>query len=347
MVSLRDVARAAGVSPATASRALAQPSRVSEPKRALVRKAAADLGYPVPTGAGGPAVRECLGLVVPDLESPFFAGIAKAFQRRARAAGLSVLVADSDDDPRQETGPVREMGPHVRGIVLCSPRMSDRLLAELPSTPPILLVNRESARLASVTIDNQDGMRQAVQHLYALGHRRVAYAGGHRGSWSDAQRRQGLAAAAGELPGLQTVELGHFPSVFVGGVAAADLVLGSGATAVIAHNDLIALGILDRLLARGTAVPEQVSVVGFDDVPAATHVSPALTTVAVPLGLLGRTAVDVLLGGDLGPGGHEHATLRDEETDAERPWSRRLPVSLVVRASTGPAPATTTVRDPA
>jgi DNA-binding LacI/PurR family transcriptional regulator len=195
-----------------------------------------------------------------------------------------------------------------------------------------------------VTVDNADGIRQALVHVHALGHRRIAYAGGPTGSWSDAQRRHGLEAAAGSLPDVELVDLGHFPAVFAGGVAAADLVTARGATAVLAHNDLVALGIVDRLRIRGVAVPGQVSVVGFDDVPAATQVSPALTTVSVPLGLLGRLAVDALLDAPAVGGGADHGGRAAARTAADPTPSpdatgpvHRVAVSLVVRGSTGPA----------
>ncbi|NCT91208.1 LacI family transcriptional regulator [Cellulomonas sp. APG4] len=337
MVTLRDVARAAGVSPATASRALAQPARVSPERRRRVERAAVELGYSPTTASAEPVAGRTIGLVVPDMQNPFFAGIAKGVQHRARSAGISVVVADSDEDPRLENEILHQMTAQVSGIVLCSARMSDQALAALLETPEIVLVNRESEHLRSVIIDNDDGVRQAVTHLHALGHRRIAYAGGQWGSWSDRERRRGLEAAAHALPDVELVQLGHFPTIFAGGVAAADLVSASGATAVIAHNDLIALGILDRLRARGTRVPDDVSVVGFDDIPGATHVSPTLTTVSVPLRLLGRTAVDLLLDPEhLVPEPPAAAVGLDE--DDEVPRTQTMPVSLVVRDSTGPAP---------
>ena len=333
MVTLRGVARAAGVSPATASRALADPDAVATDRRERVRRAADDLGYRRP-GAPPPArTVQRLGVIVPDLENPFFSGVVKGMQHRARAARLTVFVADADEDPQVEGELVQQLAAEVDGLVLCSPRMSGRTLAALPPGPAVLLVNREAPDLASITIDNADGVRQALAHVHALGHRRVAYAGGPAGSWSDGERRRGLDAAIAGLADVDVVHLGHFPPVFSGGVAAADLVVASGATAVIAHNDLMALGILDRLRARGVDVPRQVSVVGFDDVPAATQVSPALTTVAVPIRLIGRTAVDVLLEEVLRPA---DATAPGPPTD--RP-ARRIPVALVVRGSTGPGPA--------
>ncbi len=336
MVTLRDVARAAGVSPATASRALAQPAKVSPARRESVRRAAAELGYRGPRHEDD-ETRRCLGLIVPDMENPFFASIAKTIQRRARAAGLAVLIADTEEDAQLEADPIAQMGPLVDGFVLCSPRMSTAALESLARTPEIILVNRVSEHLRSVVIDNQDGIRQALRHLDALGHRRIAYAGGQAGSWSDAERRHGLQVAAAELPDVEILPLGQFPPVYAGGVAAADLAVAGGATAVIAHNDLIALGVLNRLRTRAIAVPEQMSVVGFDDIPAATQVSPTLTTVATPLAQVARTAVDMLLEPSL-PGATAPGV--DDASSALDPAHRSLllPVSLVVRGSTGPAP---------
>jgi LacI family transcriptional regulator/LacI family repressor for deo operon, udp, cdd, tsx, nupC, and nupG len=320
-VTLRDVARAAGVSPATASRALSAPDLVAPERRELVQRVARELGYR-PNRAARELITGRTGhlcLVVPDLENPFFSAVAKAVQARARATGHAVVVADAEEDPQLEAELVAQLGAQADGVLLCSPRMSADDLADVAAGDrPVLLVNREGAGLPSVVVDNSDGVRQAVRHLHALGHRRLAYAGGPAGSWSDARRRDGLAAL--DL-GVEVVDLGAHAPVFAGGVAAADLALASGATAVLAHNDLMALGVLDRLRARGVRVPQDVSVVGFDDAPVATLVAPALTTVAVPLARLGRTAVDLL--------------LTPREATAPRTV---LPVELVVRASTAPPP---------
>lgn len=337
-VTLQDVAREAGVSPATASRALNSPELVAPARREHVRQVAAQLGYR-PNRAARELITGRTGnlcLVVPDLENPFFAAVAKGVQARARALGLAVVVADSEEDGRLEAELVGRLGAQVDGVVLCSPRMPDEALDEaLTHAVPLLLVNREHRGAASVVIDNADGVRQAVAHLHALGHRRLAYAGGPAGSWSDARRREGLNRAAASLPGTEVVDLGHVAPVFAGGVAVGDLVVASGATAVLAHNDLVALGILNRLTSRGVRVPEDVSVVGYDDSPAATLVAPALTTVRVPLARLGRDAVDALVN-------HAPRAARRRAvagaSDDETPAPVRLPVELVVRDSTGVPP---------
>ncbi|MCK9793103.1 LacI family transcriptional regulator [Isoptericola sp. 4D.3] len=319
MVTLRDVARAAGVSLATASRALSDAPHVSATNREQVARAAQSLGYrPHPaaraltTGSTG-----TVGLVVPDLANPFFAAVAKGVQARARETGREVLVADTDEDVTVEPDVITRLADRVDGLVLCSPRMSADALGDVASGGRVALVNREAPGVPSVSFDIADGVRQALDHLRALGHDAVAYVGGPRGSWSDAERRAASSALAGDA----LLDLGSFRPTHGGGVQAADLALAAGATAVLCFNDLVALGVLARLHARGVAIPDDVSVVGFDDVAAASLVTPALTTVAVPLARAGREAVDLLA-----PGG-----------DAPH---RRLPVELVVRSSTAPvAPA--------
>lgn len=331
MVTLRDVARAAGVSLATASRAMSDAPHVSAANRAQVARAAESLGYrPHPaaraltTGSTG-----TVGLVVPDLANPFFAAVAKGVQARARATGREVLVADTDEDVTVEPDVIARLGDRVDGLVLCSPRLpTDRLGPLLASAGgPVALVNREAPDIPSVSFDIADGVRQALDHLRALGHDVVAYAGGPRTSWSDAERRTALGALSTGTTGDAVLDLGSFRPTHGGGVQAADLALAAGATAVLCFNDLVALGVLARLHARGVATPADVSVVGFDDVAAASLVTPALTTVAVPLARAGQVAVDLLAGVSPAP---EH---------------RRLPVELVVRASTAPATPASAVTD--
>ncbi len=335
MVTLRDVARLAGVSPATASRALSAPDLVAPERREQVQRAARELGYR-PNRAARELITGRTGnlcLVVPDLENPFFAAVAKGVQARARTLGHAVFVADAEEDPRMESELVAHLGGQVDGAILCSPRMADADLDRLAEDVPLVLVNREHGTLPSVVIDNADGVRQAVAHLHALGHRRLAYAGGPTDSWSDTRRRHGLRDVSHGLNDVEVVDLGHFAPVFAGGVAAADLVAASGATAVLAHNDLVALGILNRLQARGLRVPEDVSVVGYDDIPAATLVSPALTTVTVPLARLGRESVDLLVASGLRAG---------RQTPAERAIAAAVAAATGAPGDTRPAGASST-----
>lgn len=333
-VSAREVARLAGVSVSTVSRTLARPDRVAPDTRERVLSAARSVGY-----RANPAARTlitgqtgAIGVVVPDLENPFFASVAKGVQRRAQSVGYALLLADSDEDPLQEAELVRTMARHVDGVVLCSPRGSDAMLADLAEGCPIVLVNRRSEDIPAVVVDNRDGVRQALDHLRALGHRTVAYVGGPRGSWSNGERLEAF-RSIGAKYGLTLVELGCFRPFVSGGVAAADLVIASEATAVLAYNDLIALGMLERLRRRGVRVPEDVSVVGVDNVPVAALTSPPLTTVELPRVGSGRAGVDLLM-----------AVLGGSTAVTSREPLHQLSVQLIVRGSTGPPAARSGVR---
>jgi LacI family transcriptional regulator len=323
--TIRDVARAAGVSPSTVSRALSMPDVVSPVTRDRVHRAAERLGYAPNRAARGLITGRTgnLGLVVPDLANPFFPEVVKSVQARAREADCAVLLADTDEDAAAEVSLARSLVKQVDGLVLCSPRMDEEDLRGVTGDVPVVLLNRRCGDLPAVSFDNVDGMRQAVAHLQALGHRSVAWVGGPEASWSHGERLTGLRTAT-ERAGLRLVEVGAFPPYFEGGVAAADQVVASGVTSVVAFNDVMALGLLSRLQTRGVAVPDDLSVVGVDDIPLSGMVSPSLTTVGLAKERAGRQAVDLLL-----------ALLRDPERARDARTRRELAPQLLVRGSTG------------
>ncbi|MGV8978665.1 MAG: LacI family DNA-binding transcriptional regulator [Cellulomonas sp.] len=324
-VNARDVARVAGVSVSTVSRALARPDDVAAETLARVLDTARGMGYRPNLTARGLITghRGAIGLIVPDLENPFFSSVTKGVQSRARAAGYAVMIADSDEDPTQEADLVREMNRHVDGIVLCSPRAPDAVINELAQECVLALVNRRCGDLPTVLIDNLDGVRKAMSHLRALGHRTIAYVGGPSVSWSSHERLGAARRVAAEHTDTELIDLGFFKPYVSGGVAAADVLIASGATAVLAYNDLVALGLLERLRQRGVEVPGDISVVGVDNIPMAALSTPALTSVGIPLVNCGRAGVDMLLG-----------LLRDPAAAATH--HHDLSFQLVVRESTGP-----------
>jgi DNA-binding LacI/PurR family transcriptional regulator len=327
-VTIKDVARAAGVSPATVCRALSTPDLVRAETRERVRRSATELGYSPNRAARGLITGRTgnLGLVVPDLGNPFFPAVVKGIQARAREADYAVFLADTDEDPAAEAQLVRTLAKQVDGLVLCSPRISEAELRDFAAQTPLVMLNRRVGRIPAVTFANGDGMRQAVTHLTALGHRRIAYVAGPRVSWSNRERVRGLRLAAAAA-GAELIEIGPVQPQFDGGVAAADPVLATGVTAVVAYNDVIALGLLSRFTARGIAVPAAISVLGFDDIALAAMVHPSLTTVGLPMESSGRAGIDLLLG-----------LLQDPARfGATR---RELDTQLMVRGSTGPAPRT-------
>jgi DNA-binding LacI/PurR family transcriptional regulator len=323
--SIHDVAAVANVSVATVSRSFTAPHTVRESTRARVLAAAGALGYEPNRAARGLITGRTgnVGVIVPDVGNPYFQAVLKGAQARAREADYAVFVADGQEDAAEEEALIRAMGKQVDGIVLCSSRLAPATLARLEPTPTLVLVNRLVPGRPSVVVDSAGGMRQAMRHLADLGHVRCAFVAGPRRSWSDRERRRGLHAGA-RAAGAEIVTIGPVVPQFASGAAAADRVLESGATAVLAYNDLVAVGILSRLTELGVHVPNELSVVGFDDIPLAAMVTPPLTTVTAPTELAGRAAVEALLD-------------RLERGDAAPLAAvKRLPTTLVVRGSTSP-----------
>ncbi|GAB3175475.1 hypothetical protein GCM10027059_49090 [Myceligenerans halotolerans] len=270
--------------------------------------------------ADAATLREALGGVtavllnreLPPATASANAGVAGAASAGAGAASTQGGERTSAAGPAGGAGSARTAAASAMaarpGAEVTAPR--DAAPAVVPEIP-------------AVTLDDADGVAQILGHLSSLGHREVGVAAGPTASWSGARRVAGLHAAA-ERWGVRLVELGEFRPHFAGGTQAADHALASGVTAVVVFNDLMALGVLDRLRQRGVDVPGEMSVVGYDDVPLATLVTPALTTVRVPLDRLGRRAVDLLL-----------ARLSGTTTAA----GAQLPVELVIRGSAGTVPA--------
>ena len=330
---IHDVARRAEVSVATVSRSFTAPETVRAATRARVLHAAGELGYQPNRAARGLITGRTgnVGVIVPDLGNPYFHSVLKGAQARARSADYAVFVADGQESAAEEEALIGAMSKQVDGILLCSSRLAPGTLAGLEPAPAVALLNRRVDGLSTVEVDSADGMRQAMSHLAALGHVRCAFVSGPRRSWSNQQRLRGLRAAA-KASGAEIVTVGPVAPQFEGGVDAAEQVLASGATAVLAYNDLVAAGILSRLARLGVAVPDELSVVGFDDIPLAAMLTPALTTVAAPTAEAGAAAVDTLLGA------MEREAAPGPQPQPE-PELRRLPATLVVRDSTAP-PAT-------
>jgi LacI family transcriptional regulator/LacI family repressor for deo operon, udp, cdd, tsx, nupC, and nupG len=324
-VTIRDVAARAGVSPATVSRVFSQPDAVAPETRRKVLIAAEELRYAPNPVARSLARRRTgnLGIVVPDIANSFSAAIIKAVQQEARRDGYALFVAASDESAEDEERSARALAPQVDGLLLASPVASDASLHELAGLVPIVVTNRLPDDVPAVLTEAGQATGHAAEHLHALGHRTVVYLAGPD-NYSDQNRRAGLHAACTRL-GLESVVLGPFPARFASGVRAADVVLAAGATAVIAFNDDIAAGLVNRFADRGVRVPDDVSVVGHDDTALAEMVTPRLTTVHIPAAAAGAAAVRMLVGQIQGDNG--------------APRRCELPGELIVRGSTGPAPA--------
>lgn len=320
--TIYDVAQAAGVAPSTVSRAFARPGRVSPQTAERIRRVAAGLGYRAnPLARALPTGRtSMLALVVPDVATPFCGEIIRGAQSAATAAGHTLLLADAHGSGSRGRETLERALSSVDGIVLATSRMPDPAIRTTARRCPVVVLNRAVTGVPCVVSDDPGGVRRAVQHLAELGHQRITYAAGPAQSWADGVRWRSLREAALERD-LQVRRVGPFPPTAAGGAAAARQFARQPGTAVLAYNDLIAIGLVRELTARGARVPRDVSVVGLGDTFAAELVTPALTTVAAPLGAMGATAVRHLL-----------AVVRGARPHAHEPVT--LPVRLVVRAST-------------
>jgi LacI family transcriptional regulator len=323
-VTIRDVARASGVHISTVSRTFSAPHMVNSDTRSRVLASAERLGYRPNRAARALITGRTynIGLIVADIANPFFPPLIKAAESQARKHDHHIFVADTNEDPALEEEVVRALAKQVDGVLLCSPRMSNALIEQLSRDVPLVVVNRQIAGLPAVVMDVAQGARLAIEHLIGLGHRDLALIGGPRGSWTSREIRRSAIATARAAQARLTV-LGPNQPTETGGLAIAEEVLRAGATAVLAYNDLMAIGLIEGLIEAGARVPRDVSVVGVDDIMLSRLTRPKLTTVATPTAAAGRR--------------HARAACRrrhDRRTTAHV----HLQTELVIRDSTGPGP---------
>ncbi|GLW08509.1 LacI family transcriptional regulator [Microtetraspora sp. NBRC 13810] len=325
--TIRDVARASGVHVSTVSRTFSAPHLVNTETRNRVLAAAEDLGYRPNRAARALTTGRThnLGLIVADIANPFFPPLIKSAQAHARERDYHVFVADTDEDPLVEEELIQTLTKQVDGVLLCSPRLSNRAIERLGADVPFVVVNRRVKGMSTVLMDVGHGARLAVAHLASLGHRRIGLVAGPSGSWTSGEMREAAAATAREA-GLDLSILGPNPPTEQGGLAAAGDVVKAGVTGVLAYNDMVAIGLIEGLYERGLRVPGDVSVIGVDDIVPGRLNRPKLTTVAMPTSAAGRTAVDLLL-------------QAVGAKDAATPALTTLETSLVVRESTAPPPS--------
>lgn len=334
-IGISDVATKAGVSLATVSRVMNGNFRVDPQIAERVRAAASELKYqPNPMGRNlARGKTDTIGVVVPDLGNPSFQGVLRGVSRAAAHDGYRVLIADSSEVSSEESILAGEARRRCDGVVLCAPRMGASELEELaPSLHPMVLVNRriDDAGSPSVIVDYGKGIQDLAGHLADLGHTSLAYVGGPASSASNALRLAGLEEFKLTHPHIDLTLLQN-GSTFEDGYESAEAVLATGATGILAFNDLTAMGLLSNLNERGISVPGDISVTGFDDIPFARYTTPSLTTAAVAIDDVGEYAWQQMR--DLLNG--------TEATDSIRVFEPHM----VVRGSTGvPAVARTAGR---
>jgi LacI family transcriptional regulator len=325
----------------TVSRTFSAPHLVNPETRSRVLASAESLGYR-PNRAARALITgrtHNIGLIVADIANPFFPPLIKAAESQARQRDYHIFVADTNEDAGAEEELVLALAKQVDGVLLCSPRMSNSMIEQLSREVPLVVINRLVAGLPAVVMDVGQGARLAVEHLVDLGHRELALLGGPRGSWTNREIRRAATTAARSADTTLTV-LGPNPPTEDGGAAAADLVRRSGSTAVLAYNDLMAIGLIEGLDQLGVRVPEDVSVVGIDDIALSRRTRPKLTTVANPTAAAGRTAVDMLLqhDGSWSTRARRVGARTINRDDRRTTAQVTLQTELVVRESTGPGP---------
>lgn len=294
--TIYDVAQAAGVAASTVSRTFARPGRVNSQTAERVRAAAAAIGYranPV-AQALSTARSRMIAVLVSDLANPIYAELLRGAQVAASAAGYGVLVEDTREDAAIERETAERILPMVEGVLLTSSRMSDAAIRGVAKQRPLVVMNRGLADVPCVVADEQRGARRAVEHLGEAGHRDLVYVAGPDASWPNGARWRAFSDACQELD-ITGRRIGPFEPTFAGGFEAALALGGSRASGVLVFNALMAVGVIRGLQQAGLRVPQDVSVVGFDDVLIGQIVSPALTTVSSPLQAMGATGLRNLL----------------------------------------------------
>ncbi|POH74554.1 LacI family DNA-binding transcriptional regulator [Arthrobacter glacialis] len=323
--TIHDVAALSGVAASTVSRALSTPARVNFRTRARIEAAAAQLNY-VPNAqakALSSGRTKAVAVLVADITNPFYFDIIRGTQLQLKAAGYTQLLVDTEESDEVEVNTIEQLQNTADGVILTASRLSDDALAQVAAKMPLVTINRSVPGVPSVVLDTPTATNQALDHLISLGHSHIAYLGGPETSSSNIRRWEALTAAA-KVRSVDVVRLGPFAPRTYAGAAAADALVHSGATAGIAFNDLLAIGMLQRLQARGVKVPEDISIVGCDDIFGADFCSPPLTTVTAPVEQAGRVAVTMLLS-QIEPG----RGLLPRSLSV-------LPTHLTIRGSTGP-----------
>lgn len=317
--SIKDIARAAGVSHSTVSRALQGSNQVSAGTVARIRKIAEEAGYRPSAAARSLVVgrSNTIGVVVTNIADPFVAGVVSGIEDMAEQHGYSVFLANSHADPQRELRVVRSFEERrVDGIIVTSSRVGALYVPvmERLRVPVVLLNNQHPSEFVhSVLIDNLGASYEATRHLVELGHRRIAYIGDRLGHQSDTERSAGYRRA------LEEAGIEFEPTLAVRGngmpeggedAMAQLLSLPQPPTAVFCYNDMTALGVMRRIRAIGLRIPRDVSVVGFDDLYLSQYLEPPLTTVRQPMRQMGRMAMETLL--HIFDGPHSTHNLRVE-----------------------------------
>lgn len=326
--NIRDVARRAGVSVATVSFVLneTQRHRIRPKTQDRVFGAVRELGYSRNVVARNLAVgrSHILGVIVSDIRNPFFPEITAAFQEAANLHDMEAIVMNTNYDRQRIKDSVnRLLALQVPGVAVLTSQIDPSIMEALASRgicAVYLDLGRVDRCVSNIAVDYEQGITAALEHVWELGHKRIGFIGGPPHLPSAQRRRTAFLAGAERIGAVQMRIVDADFSVQGGYVASSKLLAGFRASAIITANDLMAIGTIHAAYERRIRVPEDISVVGFDDIRFAEHTQPPLTTVAVPRGDIGRLAFQ---------------TLWTMISDPQKPGvEHRVPTRLIVRDST-------------
>lgn len=332
MATIKDVAKRAGLSVATVSRVMNASGPVSEDASRRTREAASALRYVTHGGARSliTAKTHTIGVLLPDIYGEFFSEVIRGLDQTAQAGSFHLLLSGSHNGKPEIEAAMRAMRGRVDGMIAMSPHLdAETLFENLPAAVPVVLLScaLRDDDYHVITIDNARGVQEMVQYLASLGHQRIAIIKGADGNYDAAERLRGYRKAlkdAGLSPDASLEVSGDFTEASGHRAALGLAGLAEPPTAIFASNDAMAIGALSALRERGLVVPDDMTVVGFDDIPLARYMNPALSSVHVPIIEMGERAVRRLI-----------AALAGEANSGSR---ERLPTRLVVRASSGNPP---------
>lgn len=325
--TIYDVAQAAQVAPSTVSRAFSRPGRLNAATERRIREVADRLGYRPNLTARGLSTGRTrnIGMLAPDVANPFFAEFLRTFQRVAGEQGYGVLFIDTDENPSHEPEALRTLASQTDGVVLCCPRSSEKALAVHLDPMRTVVVNKQLDGVGGVVIDSEEAIRDALGRIQQLGHESIVYARGPSSADSDRVRRRVVRSACRQR-GIEVTFTKAAKNEEALAAEAVALAVSREARLVVAHSDIAAVWIMHECHRQGILVPDDLSVVGHDNILLANMMTPPITTIDSRISDVATAAADALirLVGDEGD-----TTVRDQRIS--------VPAGFVDRGSLGPA----------
>lgn len=325
--TIYDIAKLSGFNPSTVSRALTTPGRINAKTEAKIKAAAAELNYQVnPFARALPTGRtKMLALIIADITNPVFFNVVRGAEAAAAIEGYTLVIAESQESSTNEAEALKRILPTVDGVLLVTTRLRDEEIQEINNQKPVVLINRKVPGVADVVPSNEKGIAEAVHHLADLGHKHIAFLSGPRASWMNTERWTNLMKNAVKA-GMTIVEIGPNDPTLEAGRLSVDRIKASGVTAVVTYNDVMGIGLLREAIAQGIRIPEDLSIIGFDNIFGSDFTSPPLSTVRQDLEKTGDEGVSALM-----------SLLADGELTPADIAAPQHETSLLVRGSTAKA----------